>query len=61
MVWVVDPATRTVSTRDVTIAARDGSAVRVLDGLTPGTRVVTAGVNSLTQGQTVKIADEASQ
>ena len=61
MVWVVDPAARTVSTRDVTIAARDGSSVRVLDGLTPGTRVVTAGVNSLTAGQTVKIADEASQ
>ena len=57
MVWVVDPATRTVSIRDVTLAARDGSAVRVLDGLTSGTRVVTAGVHSLTPGQTVKIAD----
>ncbi|WP_046869701.1 efflux RND transporter periplasmic adaptor subunit [Microvirga massiliensis] len=58
MVWVVDPVTRTVSTRDVTIAARDGSAVRVA-GLARGTRVVTAGVHSLTPGQTVKIADEA--
>ena len=61
MVWVVDPATSTVSTRDVAIAARDGSSVRFLDGLTPGTRVVTAGVNSLTPGQSVKVADEASQ
>jgi RND family efflux transporter MFP subunit len=61
MVWVVDPANRTVSTRDVTIAARDGSSVRVLDGLTSGTRVITAGVHSLTPSQTVKIADEASQ
>jgi membrane fusion protein, multidrug efflux system len=61
MVWVVDPATSTVSTQEVTIVARDGSSVRILNGLTPGTRVVTAGVNSLTQGQTVKIADEASQ
>jgi len=61
MVWVVDPITQTVSTRDVTIAARDGSAVRILDGLTSGTRVVTAGVHSLTANQTVKIADEASQ
>lgn len=60
MVWVVDPATRTVSTRDVTVAARDGSAVRVLDGLASGTRVVTAGVHSLTPGQTVKIADGSS-
>ncbi|WP_262299746.1 efflux RND transporter periplasmic adaptor subunit [Microvirga sesbaniae] len=60
-VWVVDPDTRTVSTRDVTIAARDGSSVRVLNGLAAGMRVVTAGVNSLTPDQTVKIADEASQ
>lgn len=60
MVWVVDPDTRTVSTRDVTIVARDGSSVRVLNGLTRGTRVVTAGANSLTPNQTVKIADEAS-
>ena len=61
MVWIVDPAARTVSTRDVRVVARDGSSVRVLDGLTPGTRVVVAGVNSLTPGQTVKITDEAFQ
>ena len=61
MVWVVDPATSTVSTRDVAIAARDGSSVRLLDRLTPGTRVVTAGVHNLTPGQSVKVADEASQ
>lgn len=61
MVWVVDPDTRTVSTREVTIVARDGSSVRVLNGLTSGTRVVTAGANSLTPNQTVKIADEAFQ
>jgi len=60
MVWVVDPTTKMVSTRDVTIVARDGSSVRVLNGLTRGTRVVTAGVNSLTPNQTVKIADEVS-
>lgn len=55
MVWVVDPETLTVSTRDVTLAGRNGSLVRVLDGLDPGTRVVTAGVHSLTVGQQVKI------
>ena len=58
-VWVVDPATKTVSTRDVTVAGLDGSDIRVLDGLTPGTRVVASGVNSLTQGQAVMIEDEA--
>jgi RND family efflux transporter MFP subunit len=61
LVWVVDPATRRVSSRDVTVAARNASTVRVLDGLTSGMRVVTAGVHSLTQNQTVKITDEASQ
>ena len=57
-VWVVDPATGTVSTQDVTVAARDGSNIRIADGLTPGTRVVAAGVSSLTHGQAVKISDE---
>lgn len=61
MVWVVDPATRTVSTRDVTIAAGERSFVRILDGLTAGSRVVVAGVNSLTPGQSVKLPDGAFQ
>lgn len=61
MVWVVDPASRTVSTRDVAIAAREGSDVRVLNGLAAGTRIVIAGVNSLKPGQAIKITDGASQ
>ncbi len=59
MVWIVDPATKTVSTKDVTVAAWNGSSVQIANGLTSGTRVVTAGVNSLSSGQTVKIADES--
>jgi len=61
MVWVIDQATRTVSTQDVTVAERERSSVRILDGLTAGSRVVVAGVNSLTPGQTVKIPDGAFQ
>jgi membrane fusion protein, multidrug efflux system len=61
MVWVVDPATSTVSTRDVRIARRSDRAVQIADGLTPGTRVVTAGVNSLAPGQSVKVSDGASR
>lgn len=61
MVWVVDPATRTVSTRDVTISARDRPFVQILNGLPAGARVVIAGVNSLTPGQLVKISDGAFQ
>ena len=60
-VWVVDPATRTVSTQDVTIAARYGSSVRVLNGLASGTRVVVAGVNSLKQGEPVAIQNGSFQ
>jgi RND family efflux transporter MFP subunit len=60
-VWIVDPTTGTVSIRDVTVAAGEGSDIRVLNGLTPGTRVVAAGVNSLTQGQAVLIQEEAFQ
>ncbi|EIM29443.1 efflux RND transporter periplasmic adaptor subunit [Microvirga lotononidis] len=59
MVWTVDPATGTVSTQEVTVAARDGSSIRIQDGIAPGMRVVTAGVHSLTPNQPVKIADEA--
>ncbi|BCH21573.1 efflux RND transporter periplasmic adaptor subunit [Mesorhizobium sp. L-8-3] len=61
MVWVVDPATRTVATTEVTIASRNGTSIRVLTGLAAGTRVVTAGVNSLTADQTVKILAGASR
>ena len=57
-VWVVDPVARTVSTQEIRIDDRDADSVRVADGLAPGTRVVTAGANSLKPGQSVKIADQ---
>lgn len=57
LVWVVDETARTVSTREIKVASRDRS-VRVAEGLSPGTRVVTAGVNSLSEGQAVKIQKE---
>lgn len=57
-VWVIDPAARTVSRREIKIAERRGAFVRVAEGLAAGTRVATAGVNSLKPGQSVKIADE---
>lgn len=55
MVWVVDPATSKVALRDVRVAGRSDRAVRIADGLAPGTHVVIAGVNSLAPGQLVKI------
>lgn len=55
LVWVVDEAARTVSSREIKLAGRNEDSARVAEGLSPGTRVVTAGVNSLTEGQKVRI------
>jgi RND family efflux transporter MFP subunit len=57
-VWVVNPATRAVALREVQIGARDARSFTVTEGLAPGTRVVTAGVHSLTEGQIVKLQNE---
>ncbi len=61
MVWVVDPSSKTVSSREIEIGSRSGQSVQIVDGLASGMRVVTAGVNSLSAGQRVKIPDEVSR
>ena len=53
-VWVVDPHTSTVSLQKVE-ASEDAPGIRVTGGLIAGTRIVTAGIHSLTQGQLVRI------
>jgi RND family efflux transporter MFP subunit len=60
MVWVVDPRTKTVALRDVEVAGRKGRMIIVTRGLAAGDRVVTAGVHSLSAGQSVKIAEAGS-
>ncbi len=57
-VWVVDEGRMSVSRRLVTIDEEEGSELRVVSGIESGTRVVTAGVNSLQEGQAIKIAQE---
>ena len=52
-VWIVDPASKKVALRDVTIVTRDEGSAAVT-GVTAGERVVTVGVHSLTPGQRVK-------
>lgn len=59
-VWVVNPSTLTVSLKAVKVGKREDGIVTVTGGLDAGMRVVTAGVHSLTAGQTVKIENEAS-
>jgi membrane fusion protein, multidrug efflux system len=53
-VWVVDLPASTVSLRKVD-TFRDDGGIQVTGGLEAGTRIVTAGIHSLTQGQHVRI------
>lgn len=55
-VWVVDEETRSVSRRPVKIVRFSALGVLV-QGVEPGERIVTAGVNSLREGQTVRTED----
>jgi multidrug efflux pump subunit AcrA (membrane-fusion protein) len=58
-VWVVDDPTSTVSLRKVDLSEDEGG-IRVTSGLTAGTRIVTAGIHSLEQGQQVRIQEEST-
>lgn len=58
-VWVVDPASTTVSLRPVTIASYTTQDVAIATGLRPGERVVTAGVQALYPDQKVTLLDDA--
>ena len=60
-VWIVDESAGKVTTRPVTVAATAEAAgsVTILKGLEPGDRVVVAGVNSLEEGQSIRIDQES--
>jgi membrane fusion protein, multidrug efflux system len=60
-VWVVDSISATVSLREVKVARAHDDPVTVLSGLEPAMRVVTVGVHSLSEGQTVKIGAETAR
>jgi RND family efflux transporter MFP subunit len=57
-VWLVDPATMTVSPQPVQLGGAQGNSIVVAAGLRPGQTVVTAGVHVLTPGQKVKLYQE---
>jgi RND family efflux transporter MFP subunit len=56
-VWVVDPNTGTVSTRNIEMGSQDSARVVVASGLNPGDVVVTAGVQALRPGQKVRLLE----
>ena len=56
-VWTVDPLASTVSLHKVDLSG-DEAGMRVTGGLAAGTRIVTAGIHSLTEGQHVRIEQD---
>jgi hypothetical protein len=56
-VWVFDQQAGSLTLRTITIARYEANSVIVAGGLAKGDIVVTAGVNSLTVGQKVRVAD----
>jgi RND family efflux transporter MFP subunit len=54
-VWVVDPATLTVSPRNIEVMRFDPDSIAVSSGLDRGEVVVTAGVQALYPGQKVRL------
>jgi membrane fusion protein, multidrug efflux system len=54
-VWVVDPASRTVSIRNVDVLRYGQAVVALSGGLDAGETIVTAGVQSLHPGQMVRL------
>lgn len=60
-VWIVNEAAKTVARKTVTVRPSSAGGYDVLSGLEKGERVVTAGVNSLQDNQSVTIPDEMPQ
>lgn len=58
--WIVDPATLTVSLRNIDVERYDPATVVVSDGLHENDIVVTAGVQALHPGQKVRLLGESS-
>jgi RND family efflux transporter MFP subunit len=56
-VWVFDPKTGTVATRNIEIRSSDPVRVDVASGLNPGDVVVTAGIQALRPGQKVRLLE----
>ena len=60
-VWVVDDKALTVSSKPVKVGAMNGDDIEVLDGLSPGERVVVAGASYLVDGMKVSLMPAIEQ
>jgi RND family efflux transporter MFP subunit len=59
-VWIVDPKTKTVSLKPVTVGAYEAGAVLIKEGLEAGDRVVIDGGKLLSSGQPVTYGEDRS-
>jgi len=60
LLWLLDPKTETVRTISVEVAERDDRKARIIGQLQAGAHIVAAGVNSLSEGQSVKFDERTS-
>jgi RND family efflux transporter MFP subunit len=60
-VWLVDPSTQSVALRPVEIAQYTTDKIILSKGLHPGDRIVTAGAQSLREGQKVRAMEESHE
>lgn len=58
-VWIVDPQNKTVAMRTIKVGAYGTNSIQVTQGLTPGDKVVTAGIQTLRPGQKVELLNPA--
>ena len=56
-VWVLDQQSSSLTLRPIAVARYESNSVVIASGLIKGDIVVTAGVNSLTVGQKVRLAE----
>ena len=59
-VWLVDERSGSVALRPVTVARYETDTAVIADGLAKGDVVVTAGVNTLREGQKVRVAEASA-
>lgn len=59
-VWVIDGDKYIVSKRNVEVKPSSGGGFDIISGISRGDRIVSAGVNSLTDNQPIRISNESS-
>lgn len=61
ILWVFDPETEKVSSREVRTGMMTRQGIQILQGVEPGEVIVIAGADFLQQGQKVRVLDESGQ